>query len=312
MIIRKAENEDIPQIVDLLKQSLGESLLEKSEKFWKWKHLDNPFGPSPVLVMEENKQLLGVRAFLKWKFTDSGKQIKAGRAVDTAIHPSFQGKGIFTRLTQQLLEQVTQDGWALIYNSPNKQSLPGYLKMGWETWGKLPIQIKPILFPKKAQQQEAQDWEQCSTLITKLEQGASKPKPGIHTLLAPGYIRWRYEECPLITYSFITDGFSYLLLYRLKEGSKGTEFRIVDFFGTEDLKRSEMQQLQDRLKMRIQKSGCRWVSISGLYQNSFASLSQGWLPALPIGPQVTLRNLNLNSPPSDLPWEWSLGDLELF
>jgi N-acetylglutamate synthase-like GNAT family acetyltransferase len=50
MEIRPAHENDIPAIVELLKLSLGESLMPKSEAFWRWKHIDNPFGKSPVIL----------------------------------------------------------------------------------------------------------------------------------------------------------------------------------------------------------------------------------------------------------------------
>ena len=66
MKIRSANNNDIPAIVELLKLSLGESLMPKSVAYWQWKHIDNPFGKSPVLVAEKNGELIGVRAFMRW------------------------------------------------------------------------------------------------------------------------------------------------------------------------------------------------------------------------------------------------------
>ena len=93
MIIRKATESDIPEIIDLLKRSLGESLIPKSEPLWRWKHLENPFGPSPCLLAEENGKLIGVRAFLRWDYVENQQIYHAYRAVDTATHPDHQGKG---------------------------------------------------------------------------------------------------------------------------------------------------------------------------------------------------------------------------
>ena len=92
MQIRKGNPEDIPQIIDLLRVSLGESLIPKSIELWQWKHQDNPFGASPVILAEEKGALIGIRVFLKWEYSWGGKVISACRAVDTAVHPNFQGK----------------------------------------------------------------------------------------------------------------------------------------------------------------------------------------------------------------------------
>lgn len=60
--IRQALDTDIPAIIEVLKASLGESKLKKSEEIWRYKHVDNPFGKSLVLVAEENDEIIGVRA----------------------------------------------------------------------------------------------------------------------------------------------------------------------------------------------------------------------------------------------------------
>src|SRR5688572_13398222 len=104
MTIRPAEATDIPEIISLLKLSLGESFLPKSEAYWHWKHVNNPFGKSPVLLAEESNAIIGVRAFMRWQWNDGKRTIEAVRAVDTATHPDFQGKGIFTKLTMSLLK----------------------------------------------------------------------------------------------------------------------------------------------------------------------------------------------------------------
>ena len=98
MIIRQAKQEDIDSIVVLLQASLGESLLKKSAEIWNFKHVANPFGESTVLLAEENNELIGVRAFMTWRWQMGNQIWNAFRAVDTATHPNYQGKGIFKKL----------------------------------------------------------------------------------------------------------------------------------------------------------------------------------------------------------------------
>src|SRR5690349_5445137 len=145
MQFREATEADIPSIVDLLKLSLGESLMPKSEAFWRWKHVHNPFGSSPVLLALDGEKLIAVRAFMRWEWRQGETIYKAVRAVDTATHPDYQGKGIFRKLTLQLVDLCKQEGFHFIFNTPNKVSKPGYLNMGWQTNGKMPIRIRPLL-----------------------------------------------------------------------------------------------------------------------------------------------------------------------
>ena len=103
MIIRPATYDDTPAIIELLKKSLGESMIPKSAALWSWKHEQNPFGPSFVLLAEENNELIGVRAFMQWQWVWNDKIYRAIRAVDTATHPKHQGRGIFKKLRYRSL-----------------------------------------------------------------------------------------------------------------------------------------------------------------------------------------------------------------
>ena len=71
-------------------------------------------------------------------FRRGGSTLHAVRAVDTATHPDHQGRGLFTALTMHALEACRAEGVAFVFNTPNAQSRPGYLKMGWREVGRPP------------------------------------------------------------------------------------------------------------------------------------------------------------------------------
>lgn len=311
MILRNATASDSLSIIELLKVSLGESLIPKSAKLWNWKHLDNPFGKSPVIVAEEDGKLLGVRAFLKWEFLEDKKVYRACRAVDTATHPDHQGKGIFKKLTLSLIEDIKKEGIDLLFNTPNSKSSSGYLKMGWEKWGKLPLKLNFHIHQTRAKEEEPNDWNQVSELIEKIE-NSEQNGPGVHTRMVNGFLNWRYRDNPLFHYQYLSDAENYLLVYRIKDGKLGREFRICDFFTTKDLSGTMDKQLRNELNNRIKKSGCRFSSYSGLTYPNQEIIDLGIIPILKIGPIVTLRNVQEDCIPMKLSWGWSLGDLEVF
>lgn len=311
MIFRKGTQEDIPQIIELLKASLGESMIPKSEALWNWKHLKNPFGKSPVLLAEKDHKIVGVRAFLKWEFSQEGKILKACRAVDTAIHPDFQGKGLFTKLTVDLIDQIKEEGVQLIYNSPNTQSLPGYLKMGWEKWGKLPLKMKFHMGSSGSYKELTSDWTQIQNLIHTIEKKEDSTL-SYKTHLIPGFLNWRYTNCPLFPYQFISDGESYLLIFRIKDGKMGRELRITDLFTIDSFGKTQKKELNKELRSIQKQTAARFTSFSGLTYSDQQAIDLGILPILSIGPIITLRKLNENCEPMKLNWGWSLGDLEVF
>ncbi len=93
-------------------------------------------------VATDGDRIVGLRAFMRWEFVRGGDVLRAVRAVDTATHPDYQGKGLFTAMTMHGLDVIRDDGIDFVFNTPNDKSRPGYLKMGWQEVGKLPVAIR--------------------------------------------------------------------------------------------------------------------------------------------------------------------------
>jgi N-acetylglutamate synthase-like GNAT family acetyltransferase len=327
MEIRQAGDNDIPAIVSLLKVSLGEGLLAKSEDYWRWKHVENPFGRSPVLVGIENEMIIGVRAFMCWTWQRNGKSIRAVRAVDTATHPDHQGKGIFSKLTKALLQESEADGLSLVFNTPNSKSMPGYLKMGWEEAGRVPVRAylrKPFSMAFNA--------------ITNKKNGTTNiepPKPieellghrslpdllAIHmkkygdVFITPhsvASLTWRYQTVPVEKY--FANGIERsgelgsLMFYRIKETRFGRELRITDVFDKGTLESRDVRKM-------IHETGklhrADFVTIGAL-QNRTSMPNPNVKKA---GPVVTVRKIQgeeVQEFKGFNNWLPSIGDLELF
>lgn len=121
---------DIEEIVQLINAGLDPSY---TEDFFRWKHVDNPFGKSYGLLATQEGRIVALRMFMFWDFssTNGNEKISAIRPVDTLVDKNQRGKGLFKKLTLQGLEEC-QNRYDLVFNTPNDNSLPGYLKMGWE------------------------------------------------------------------------------------------------------------------------------------------------------------------------------------
>lgn len=332
MHIRTATPEDKSGIIDLLKKSLGESTIPKSEALWAWKHEQNPFGVSHVLLAEENNTLIGLRAFMQWEWQWNGKTFRAIRAVDTATHPEHQGKGIFKKLTLQQAEACKKQGIHFVFNTPNKQSQPGYIKMGWVEQGKMPLKLKVIrpvsliyskLFIKNKFTDLGEDptpIQQWGHEITKLVIGNSQKTSHLSTILSPEYISWRYANNPLFRYNYFTDHSNYLLISRVKKYSFMKELRLVEFillnpnadpaFVSTKIKRDVYQYCKAQKIEMVSFSGQQYQ----YYKPYFHWM--GIIPVKALGPIITLKDLNMNENFPQLlntnNWNYSLGDMELF
>ncbi len=312
MQIREATERDIPEILEVLKASLGETSSKKTEAVWRYKHVENPYGKSLVLVATEKDKLIGVRALMRWKWQLGNQVFSALRAVDTATHPDHQGKGVFKKLTLKALELVKEQGDDFIFNTPNTQSLPGYLKMGWKEVDKLKILVKPVNPLNWLNNKTVNSYTVNNTCaegqLVKLILGYNKLKSEenkCYTLKSPEYLLWRYENNPLQKYEVKGDQDFYLAGY-IKEHGYFKELRITEHIYNNG---PGFQKINKAVKEFSKKFGAHLITSTGL--NSGIGFSGNY------GPVLTLRDVNLDSNlKQELlklnNWSYTLGDLELF
>lgn len=313
--IRPAVPDDLPQILSVLQSSLGWVPDEQYAAFYRWKHHDNPFGESPAWVAVDGERVVGLRIWLRWRFVEAGRRWDAVRAVDTATHPDYQGRGIFRMLTTTSLEVLQAAGVAHVFNTPNEQSRPGYLKMGWQQVGKLPVGVRfrspvtavsalrarvpaakwslPTEVADPADEVLADD-EEVAPLI------AALPDTRIRTDLDVEVLRWRYGFAPL-HYRGIREAGG-IGLFRLRERGPATECVVGHLLAPDEV-------TTGKLLRRIAKvSGADQV----LQITDRPHLRGGYLPLPGGGPIFTWRELNhTRMPPLDR-WALTMGDVELF
>ena len=187
--IRPATAADREAIVALLGASLGWGDDDRYRALYAWKHETNPFGPSPAWVVDDGGDVVAVRLFMRWEFCRGGRRLRAVRAVDTATHPSHQGKGLFTALTLHALEACRADGVDFVFNTPNEQSRPGYLKMGWREVGRLPAAMRadarPATWPRWRAAGPRPNAGRCRSTSASTSPGGSTPGDGTSCTATP-------------------------------------------------------------------------------------------------------------------------------
>lgn len=312
MIIRTSNESDNFAIVDLLKLSLGEGLLKKTDSIWSFKHLENPFGPSYVLLAFEGEELIGVRALMQWRWQFGDQVWVAYRAVDTATHPKHQGKGIFKILTMKALEDVRAISEAFVFNTPNDKSRPGYLKMGWKIVDKINVSLVPSvlyiiknIFSKAVVDNTISD-DQLNNICTEYN-SINRSKNVLFTPKSARYLKWRYENNPMQQYYvFSTDNW-YLAMY-VKKHKFFNELRVVEtIVSSKGNFRSEIQSTISKFAL---KKSCLIITTAD--KNLFSGKLFG-----NYGPQLTFKGLTkddvfVNKALDINNWYYSLGDLELF
>lgn len=217
--VRPYRDDDEARVLEVLDASLGGGPAGKRPpEFFRWKHLENPFGQSLMLIAESDGRIAGLRAFMRWRFLAGDRVLQGVRAVDTATHPDFQGKGVFQRLTLEALDVLRSSGTDFVFNTPNPASLQGYLKMGWTIVAQVPIRIRvcrPIRFLRGLRKPDASPAPAPSVDAPSAEAALADPGVAdllaeatgtdgrIHTARDAAYLRWRYGSAPLLGYRAI-------------------------------------------------------------------------------------------------------------
>ncbi len=142
MKYRLFDTEDIEKILSLFKLVWPQRMM--NERIWKWKFEDVPFAKPVIALAEEDEKIVGHEAVWPLPILVDSKRFLAGQSVESMVHPSYRGKGIFNALISLTMKEGSQVGYKLFFGFPNRNSVSAYLKQGWEEKGKLIRYVKII------------------------------------------------------------------------------------------------------------------------------------------------------------------------
>lgn len=310
--VRPFVEDDLDGVLDLLRAALGETpLLRRTPELFAWKHFENPFGRSLLLVAEGEGRIAGLRAFMRWDLvTPGGDVLRCVRAVDTATHPDFQRLGIFRRLTVAALEEATAAGIDMVFNTPNPKSGAGYLSMGWVEVGDLGVMAAPGrgLVSGKATPDvlpEASEFLTDPTPATGLSV-SDRPARGLRTPRSPEYLAWRFGAHPTARY-YRVDARSSTAVVRPNVRSGRRELVLSDVFGPEP---AQAVGAVHRRNRAAYVAG--WFNTRSPERS--AALRRGMVP-IPGVKTLTLVARPLRPLPMDVAslatWDFASSDLEL-
>lgn len=306
--VRTAEREDRDSIISLAVRALGWRGDERDREFFRWKHDDNPFGPSPAWVALQDGEIVGFRTFLRWELARGSERLRVVRAVDTASDPDHQGRGIFRRLTLEGVSSLSTEGYDAVFNTPNEQSRPGYLKMGWKQLGRPTLGGRPRglagVLRMTRSHQAAEKWSEETALGEPASEALHEsslasvlrslpPRPGWATPHTAGYLQWRYGFEPL-KYR-VLDVRGGLAVFRVRRRGAGREVALCEWLAPGPDRRA---------LRRLLRAGDYVVGLG-------VGVHHGLVPLPGQGPIVTWRPLARSAVPALESLAFSLGDIEL-
>ena len=312
--IREAGEDDVPGILETLKLSLGETpLLKRSPSLWEWKHHQNPFGRSIVLVADHQGVIAGVRALMRWDLqTPSGAMVRCVRPVDTATHPRFLRRGLFRTLTMSALDIARDNAIDLVFNTPNQQSAPGYLNMGWHhvTWigAQVRIRIGRAAVTSDSQPPSIEHIAPGVAPVGRIPKSLnSEPARAMRTPHREQYIDWRFGAHPSASYGWVAGNQENGLVVRASTRRGRSELVASDLLGM-----PHPHPVRRAAKASRARYMAGWFS-PGSPKRS-AAIRGGLLPVPGVRALrlVALPLSDLEEDPLDLTsWDLSTSDLEL-
>lgn len=284
---------DVEKDMDGVLQLLSISLKNpKGEEWFRWKHLDSPFGKSHGYVALEKDEVAGIRLFMKWKLTYDGQAVKALRPVDTATHPAHRLKGVFKQLTVFGLSDANADNSHAIFNTPNNNSLPGLLKMGWQQLHK-PIPHSYFLVNHFRTCSQVKQHKSFDSFLFAPVLSSHKM---VETEKTQEFYRWRYKDKKYEIASLVDDNSTFIVYQILKV--KGVKIiAVADFYGHQEIFPILLRSLAKKMNVFI----CHCTEYPSVYSAAgITKVNRGSSCVVYRGPEAY----------KEIPWKFSPGDLE--
>ena len=115
--------------------------VQRYSPYLQWLYLDNPLGKPVGYNAYSGDTLVGHYVCIPCEWTQNSKIYRSLLSVNTAVHPKFQGRGIFSILAEKTYQTANNAGFDFVYAVSNRDSTPGFRKMGFDILGPLNVQV---------------------------------------------------------------------------------------------------------------------------------------------------------------------------
>lgn len=245
------------------------------------------------------------------EFQCRGKTLRAYQPVDTVVHPDYQGQGLFSKLTVKAVEEAMKMKLDFLFNFPNQNSLPGYLKLGWNHVAKLPWLVKPLkpfhllktlknkekAIPIELDKKYRITPEMCDKLLER-----ERFDGLLRTRQSKEFLWWRYGENLFFNYGAlqVTEGRKKLsAIFEINQKGTRREMMLVDILGSNELVKKLFKELIGVAKSMnvdfmttIMTNGYEMEKIRSL---GFMKVRKKNLVALPLNLSLENKAINIDN-----------------
>lgn len=307
---------DEKQILELFSLTFGGRQMPLS--YWRWRFRDNPSGQGVIKLSWDYGLLAAHYAVTRVSMSIDGCDRLAGLTGTVMTHPTYRGRGLFSKLARRTYMHMMEIGMALVWGFPNTVSHRGFTcDLGWQDIYEVPAfrlkiesgKTTPTISPSKicelseADERFNQFWERIRNDYDIIVRRDRK------------YINWRYFSNPIEKYRLIAyveneqiRGFAVFKRYQ-------DEMQVVDLLiGKEDIEVGEslMQFIIAEALDATAQSVSLWLNVTHPFHHALEKM--GFRPE---GPVTYLGGLVLN-PKFDgslydfRRWYFTMGDSDVF
>ena len=221
--------------------------------YYRWKY-HAPSGHALIAVGLEGGHMVSTLSMTPLEIRYKQNSVLAWRASDAATLPKARGKGYFLRCGQTLDEALKPN--EIFYAFPNKNSIPMFLKLGWQEKGIVTTWVNPLTFLRKRASPNineiagfGEDQDRLAERLT--DQGKAM------IFRSADYLNWRYTHHPLYKYtSFI---------YRKGDEQTGYAVtRICDVYDMHVVMIMDLAGLEPRVELALLQYVAHWAHKQGL------------------------------------------------
>jgi hypothetical protein len=207
---------DERHILELFEKTFGKPV---SEKFWKWRFLDNPVNKVMIKLMWDEDLLVGHYAASPVNLICEGNEILTALSMTTMTHPDYAGKGIFSQLAEELYRtEFENTELTAVWGYPNNNSHYAFLKnLQWSNLEAVPtfsLNVQKIQKITSARIKQVESFTEKQVLASKqVSEGYS-----VKLDKSLEYLEWRYSNHPENNYQLFEceiGDFSYFVVTKV-------------------------------------------------------------------------------------------------
>ncbi|HEY3923211.1 MAG TPA: GNAT family N-acetyltransferase [Acidothermaceae bacterium] len=142
-VLRRGSEADATGICQLLARTFPDNA-KSDEAILRWQYFGSPYGDPVIVVMDADAEIVGAYTSIRYPAKVDGEVTQVGLGIDAAIDRSHQARGNFGPMASALYAATGEAGMPLTVCYPNKNSVKGIGRVGWQEIGLLRTHLMPL------------------------------------------------------------------------------------------------------------------------------------------------------------------------